>query len=194
MRSLCVAFFLTVGPALTGCQNVAPVPPVVSPVAVSAEAYPRTFKAGLTVLRDAGFQIDRQDYRFGRITTEPKGAPTLFEPWIPDNTNGQLAVRATLGDLRRTVTLVFEPLDVDAPSVYRLAVQVLIERQQVPTRRLNGATRGSVFADLREAPAEWADRGIGGRYWQPIERDPGLERKLLQAILHAASSPPAPNS
>ncbi|MEO1235371.1 MAG: hypothetical protein AAFX76_01140, partial [Planctomycetota bacterium] len=159
-----------------------------SPI-VSAERYPDAFAAAAGVLRDAGFVVDRRDFRFGRITSRPKGSPTLLEPWKRDNADASLALRSTLGDLRRRAIVAFEP-DVESapasgsgPAAYRLRVEVVIERQQVPERRLSGATRGSVFADLQETPAELAQRGVVGRYWQPIERDTALEAELTRAIL-----------
>ena len=36
---------------------------------------------------------------------------------------------------------------------------------------------------LRSNPGELANRGIEGRYWQPIGRDVVLENHLLAAIL-----------
>ncbi len=176
--------------------------PPVAPLA--AEAYGPTFEAAVAVLRDAGFNVDRQDYRFGRITSTPKGSPTILEPWKPDNRTTGDALRSTLGNLRRTVTLFFEPVPASASAggdnsvsrdaqrsassgtSYTLRVEVLLERVEVPHRRLNGVTKGPIFADLREVPAELAARGITGTYWQPVGRDQRLEHHLLERILDRA--------
>jgi hypothetical protein len=174
----------------TGCAaNDAPLP---NPLPLEVEAYPDTFARTVDLLRDRGFEVDRQDLRFGRITSRPKGSPTLAEPWIADNTTADQALRSTLGDLRRTVTVMFEPPDpvgssTDDPVLgegpYAMHVEVLLERLQVPGRRLNGRTSGGVFADLSATPAEMRARGIEGRYWQPVGRDPLLEQRLLEAII-----------
>lgn len=154
------------------------------------------YDAGIQTLREAGFAIDRQDYRFGRITAKPQGSPTVFEPWKPDNVDASDAWLSTLGDLRRRVSVTLEPADRDAPAQddrpYRLKVEVVMERLQVPRRRLSGQTRGSVFADLEESPAEYRRRGIPPQYWQSVGRDPALEQDLLKKIVRHAE--PAPRS
>ncbi len=167
------------------------------------------FDHGVATLRDAGFVVDRQDHRFGQITSKPRLSPTVFEPWKTDHTYADQAWRATLGSLRRTVRISLTPVaaaaeagadvdtDVDAeaelgvdPRDYDVRVEVLVERQQVPTRRLNGRTRGGVFEDLRQTPAELQRRGIDGSYWQPIGRDVHLEARLQQQILDGSANAP----
>lgn len=201
-----VACWWVFGLALTGCAT-STAPPPANPQPIDAAYYRATFDAGAEVLRDAGFRVDRRDFRFGVITSQPKGSPTVFEPWQPDNSDGDQAWQSTVGDLRRTVTLSFAPprkpgpRNIETPTSsdaaaagdpaagYALRVEVLIERLQVPQRRLNGRTRGSVFADLSETPAELRRRGINGRYWQPIGRDVQLEARLLEKILARSASP-----
>lgn len=181
--------------ALTGCASSTTPRTAVDPAAsLPPSLYPQAFDAGAAVLRDAGFEVDRRDFRFGRITTKPKGSPTVLEFWKPDNRGADLALRSTLGDLRRTVTVHFTPEGVDAAEwiaavrnnevtpAYPLRVEVLLERLQVPARRMNGSTRSAVFADLAEVPAELRGRGITGQYWQPIGRDADLERRLQREV------------
>ena len=126
------------------------------------------------------------------MSSIPKGSPTLIEAWKPDNTYPDQALRSTLGDLRRTVAVSFTPnadpaeassTAATSPTAYDLRVDVLVERLQVPQRRMNGNTRGQVFADLAEVPGELQARGITGQYWQPIGRDLHLEQRLLKEIL-----------
>ena len=164
-------------------------------VALEAGEYDRAFAQSVAVLRDVGFVVDRQDHRFGQITTLPRPSPTIFEPWQPDHTYLDQAARATLGSLRRSarvsLTRATDPADAsteagaaaEPPVGYALEVEVLIERLQVPTRRLSGTTRGSVFDDLDEIPAELQRRGVVGRYWQPVGRDVHLEARLRDRIL-----------
>ncbi|MEL7087562.1 MAG: hypothetical protein AAGL98_03835 [Planctomycetota bacterium] len=190
---------------------------VADPRAVWAEPTVRTddyraaFDAGVAVLRDAGFRIDRQGFRFGRISSEPQGSPVALEAWKPDNAGAREAWLSTLSDLRRTVVVSILPADADAdadidadadvepagsrgpawpPGAYRLRIEVLLERRQVPGRRLDGRTQGTVFADLAEVPAELRRRGIAGRYWQPIGRDLALEQYLTRKIFEQTR--PAP--
>lgn len=168
-----------------------------SSAAVDAEQYRATFDAGVAVLRDAGFQINQQDFRFGRISSEPQGSPTVLELWKPDNVRAEEAWLSTFGDLRRTVTISLEPGDEPAaraqsdgePSSYRLRVEVILERLQIPQRRMNGRTEGGVFADLREIPTELRNRGIRESYWQPIGRDPAFEQYLTRKIFEQTQAP-----
>lgn len=175
-----------------GCSSTAGPDTLTSPALITTTSYPIAFEASGAVLRDAGFGVDRQDYRFGKVSSKPKGSPTVIEAWKPDNTYPDQALRSTLGDLRRTVTVSFtpqqtaaeaEPADGVIQNGYGIRVEVLVERLQVPERRMNGNTRGAVFADLAEVPEELQARGITGRYWQPIGRDVHLEQRLLRDIL-----------
>ena len=179
-----------------GCT---PPPPVPTPAPVEPADYQSTFDAAARVLRDAGFAVDRRDARFGQITTMPKGSPTLLEPWVGDNVTAGRAAASTLGNLRRTVRVTLTPpadaaptppTDAAAPPHYDLAVEVLIERYQSPTRRMSGATRGSVFYNLSDNPAELAARRITPAYWEPVGRDPGLESRLLRRIVREARAAP----
>lgn len=177
-----------------GCANGPPQPTLSNPTPIAAETYPKAFEASAAVLRDAGFGVDRQDFRFGKVSSKPKGSPTIIEVWKPDNTYADQALRSTLGDLRRTVVVTFtsQPATPDVPDEaggYDIAVEVLIERLQVPERRMNGATRGVVFADLAEVPEELQARGITQRYWQPVGRDLHLEQRLLRDILSRTQNP-----
>ena len=188
-----------------GCS---PPPPVPSPAPINPADYQTTFDAAARVLRDARFTVDRRDARFGQLTTEPKGSPTLFEPWVGDNVTTRQAAAATLGNLRRTVRVTLTPpppgmhrQDISAvattqpdhaatPPRYDLAVEVLLERYQSPARRMSGATKGAVFYNLDANPAELAARGITPAYWEPVGRDPDLEARLLRRIVREARAAP----
>jgi hypothetical protein len=185
---LLIAMFLS-----AGCQSSQTIN---NPSTIQADQYRQTFDAARQSLRDAGFTVDRVDYRFGQVTTLPKGSPTVFEPWIGDNVDPQLAKASTLGNLRRTVRVMLEPEDaefakavqpeVSEADTYRLRVEVLVERYQDPARRMNGSTKGAVTYNLRSTPEELDSRGVRTAYWEPVRRDARLERVLLQRILAAA--------
>ena len=199
-RALAAAALLLAGTLSTGCASDRAA--LDNPQPVAADAYPDVFARTVDVLRRQGFEIDRKDLRFGQITSLPKGSPTAFEPWIADNSTPGQAWQSTLGDLRRIVKISFEPAeatpvnsvvadeaDDDSASSssaalgpYQVHVEVQLEQRQVTGRRLDGRTRGSVFADLAEPPQSLQDRGIDAQYWQPIGRDTPLEQRLLQAI------------
>ena len=209
-RLLATVALLGLGLGLAGChRSYKPAP---NPVEIDPAEYDRIFRASVEVLRDYGFRVDRQDYRFGRVTSAPLASPTVFEPWINHNTTATQTAQSTLDFLRRTVTVSMEPsaeessesrvqspeLDRAAASPnpeleaqnseplsppYHLRVEVLLENQQVPIRRLNGSVSGSRFSSLTEVPTEWADRNIAPAYWQPIGRDAHLEDRLARDIM-----------
>lgn len=197
LAGVCLGLF---GP---GCAGPKLMP---NPQPVAADAYGDTFELARQVLRDEGYRVNRADYRFGQITTHPKGSPTLLEPWHDDNRAADVAWDSTLGQLRRTARVTLEPdaaltpkadeqssqaagsAALNSPGVtasgtmYLVRVEVQLERYQAPQRRMNGSTAGTVFADLSETPAELQDRGITGAYWQPLGRDIPLEQHLLRKI------------
>ena len=184
---------------MTGCapRSVA----VSNPIEIDPKEYSRIYRASIQVLREHRFQLDRQDYRYGRITTRPQPSPTALEPWYDANTTGYQAFESTFNDERRRVTILMDSLaskngqrvawdtQPDGGRLiedgYHLRVEVIVERRQSPRRHLTGSTRGhGVFASLTAAPSELADRGVqNGDYWLPIGRDAYLEQRLLSAII-----------
>lgn len=182
---------------LTGCRTPATTD-APRALAVDAREYDRLFEAAVAELRDAGFVIERRDHRFGRITTEPRDVPTAAEFWSPAALNRGLAAAASLAHLQWTVTVMLDPIDADTPpgsddaataesagptERYRLAVEVLIEREQRPTQRLSGTASRDVFEPLAAAPAAWDQRGITAAYFEPVGRDEAVEAKLLRRIV-----------
>lgn len=150
-----------------------------------ASDYDDVFDAAIRELRDRGYRIARNDRRFGVITTYPKESPTLFEPWVGDNTTGELATRSTLNHLRRTAEVTLQPVDAtrlhDGPG-YAITVTVNLQRLQQPNRYLTHSARGTIAASYRDTPAHLAQRGIPAVYWEPAGEDPQLAEVLIQAI------------
>ena len=109
-RPCMLGWMVATGWALIGCTR----PPVAAnPYPIQLRDYDRTYTAAIAVLRDNGFRIDRQDYRFGRLTTIPLGSPTIAEPWHRHNSTTAQAWHSTLSDLQRRVTVFLEPVHRD---------------------------------------------------------------------------------
>lgn len=173
-----------------------------NPVTVGADLYSLTFDAATDVLRDNGYVIDYRDYRFGRIATRPQGSPHILEVWNGQNTTAGQALESTLADEQRRVVVTFtetkgsdpvsagapgssgsdEPADAGASGPYALKVEVILERKQIPTRRMIGSARRNVFSNLSAVPKELADKGVTSSYWEPIGRDAYLEARLMRQI------------
>jgi len=156
---------------------------------IEARDYEATYDTAIDTLRDAGFRIARDDPRFGVITSYPKDAPTIFEPWVDDNSTYTQARDATLNDLRRVVTVKLEALENTQDRTgerdnlqYELIVEVTVERRQEPTRYLTHSARGRIIAHYSEAPVRLAQRGLGETYWEPIGTDAHMANRLLEAI------------
>ena len=179
------AITLVTAIALAGCVSKPIVKPIANPQSINANQFDAVFKATVDTFREFEFRVDRKDHRFGKITSLPIIAPTVFEPWRPQG-DRSLALQSTVNAERRIATVWLEPAGgLNDSTEYLLRVEVLIERQQYPTRRLTGATRGSdVFGTLTSTPVEMKKRGITDEYWRPVTRDPNLEQRLLAAIIN----------
>lgn len=168
---------------------------VTSPFTIKSELYEEIFAATTTVLHDFGFTIDRQDYRFGLISSEPQGAPTVIEVWKPANSTTDQVARATTNDLRRIVRVRISPIQTsnDQPaspsnrvSRYEVAIEVTIEKHQTPIRRMVSGSGLQTFQQLDELPPHLKQKGLADQYWIAVDRDPHLENRLAQAIADIA--------
>lgn len=169
---------------------------VPNPLEIAEVEYTRLFDAAVVTLRSRGYVVDRQDYRFGVITTRPVFFPTIFEPWHSTNSTWEQAQASTINHQRRQIAITLEPVPSDETppaddaagpvtlASYILRAEVVVERLAVPRARLTGSTSGGrVMGRLAAVPEEWRRRGIESHYWRPIGRDPYLERRLVEAIV-----------
>lgn len=185
-RTVCLIFLLL--PCLAaGCSRR--IVTADNPATLAADRYDVYFAAAIDVLRDNGYVIDRRDRRFGTISTRPQGSPTVLEVWNGQNTTRRQTVESTLADEQRIVHVTFAGggLDGDeqaepSESNYAIQIQVMLERRQVPTRRMTGSARRNVFSNLAAVPKDLADKGVAGNYWQPVGRDEYLEARLMKQI------------
>lgn len=158
----------------------------------SADHYPAVHAAAVEVLRDHGFRVARNDYRFGRVTTFAKESPTFIEFWIDDATTRTQRRSDTLNAQQRNVTVRIRPVEPEPPySSFRLTVEVIVERLQRPERYLTHSAAGLITAAYTATPASLTERGIDGPYAQTLTRDPLLEQRLIEAIREAAESIPS---
>jgi hypothetical protein len=164
--------------------------PIYGPTFSGSQAFALVIEASVGVLRDYGFAIDRQDYRYGLVTSRPLVAPTIFEFWRPTNTSTDQMLEATLNNQRRIVRIRLHPISrpLDVGTEYQVSVQVQLQRLQQPLRTLNGSTRGNaIVSRLSSVPAEWADRGITRAYWLADGYDPLLAERILYDIAERAN-------
>ncbi len=182
--------------ALLGC--VAKIETIKNPIEVDETEYARLFNAAVVVLREKGFTVDQQDYRYGRVTTRPARSPTFLEPWHADNTTFDQGLMSTINHQRRRISLYFEPKQAEAGRLgegrsvggegtggdYLFHAEILVERLVVPVARLTGSTRPrGLIGKLSDVPVEWKERGIQDAYWRIVGRDPFLEQRLIAEII-----------
>jgi len=170
-----------------GCQST---PSIANPASIEADQYETVYHAAIATLRDHGFHVDRQDYRFGRITTRPLDSPTLFEPWRGHNSTSNQTFASTAGHLQRRVNILLDIAteQADEAEAYTVQVEVLLERRQLPLRRLTGTASRQRIDSLRAVPTQWQERGITAEYDLAIGRDAEYEQRLLHEILQRAAA------
>ncbi len=134
------------------------------------------------VARDDLFQLDRQDYRLGLLTTKPMISKQLLEPWRKDSGTFHAVLANSLATIRRTVR--FE-IDRNDDGVYEMTPKVLMERETILERRITSAaqyrTAFSGPAVGTRTPAD-LETEIPIVYWTPIGRDFEMEKQIAGAV------------
>ncbi|MEX2212915.1 MAG: hypothetical protein WD768_02230 [Phycisphaeraceae bacterium] len=177
--------------ALSGCGSG---PAIDNPQPVSADAYRATFDAGVLVLRDHGFTVNRQDYRFGRITSKPKPSPNVTQFWTADNGTFDQAMSSSLNNQRRIVTISLTPTkgegdgQANETGAYLLQVEVELQRLSDTTRRMTGSMEAySVSRNLTDRPDEFRRANVPTRKFYLLEKDTPMEQRMLADILQRAA-------
>jgi len=146
-----------------------------------ADRYDAAFSAAVRVLREARFEVVREDRSHGRILTRPRIAASVLEPWQPDHTADSAMAWANTINLQRRVVLVrLAPAADMSREHYILPVEVRPERRQRPEG--DAATLGLDERQRRRQRLEEAERGREA-IWRPVGRDPLLEKRLLEAMV-----------
>ncbi len=181
--------------AIGGCQQSVS---MANPVPVAEHEYDRVFDQAVDVLRRHRFVVERQDRRFGVISTHPQVASSVFEPWRGDNTTARQVAENTLNLRRRRVRILIEPAltadTVEAPDTqrprYELFVEVMLEQRQHPPTPLHTA-EASLQASYTRDPGRQSletEKGLVASDWRPVGRDAELEQRLVAEILVPAAA------
>ncbi len=180
---------------LAACQKQVAID---NPIPVADHEYDAVFNEAVATLRRHRFVVERQDRRFGVITTRPIVASSVLEPWRDDNTTAGQVVGNTLNQRRRSVRVLLEPtVAVAAPRPdrprYELYVEVTVEQRQHPPRMLHTARAGSLASYERDPGLRAArtEQGVQRSFWRPIGRDPYLEQRLIAEIFEQATPSPS---
>ena len=198
-RILLPAFAFFVLMVYTGCAPRAMAPRHDNPFPITSGEYSRYFESAIGILRNEGFPIDREDYRFGTVTTQPMDSPTMFALGSSLNMTGNQTVGSTVNAERRQILVQIDRVAPPAKKSggglialpllhdYVLHVEVIVERHVKPTAYITGSAFGHrVISHLSGLPTEWKRRGIAADYWRPVKRDVELEQRLLHRIIEQA--------
>jgi len=149
---------------------------------VSSDRFQSLWDACRESARDRFFNIDRDDYREGLLTTFPVISEQFFEPWRRDVGDGRELLQSSLATVRRTLR--FEFVRDENQNSWTVTPKVLVERYSLAERRITSVTQyrtiiqGSVEPD-RPGPD---GKRIPNAYWYAIGRDTALEKTLAREI------------
>jgi hypothetical protein len=146
--------------------------------------YDNVWRQAIAVLNASGFELDRQDYRLGVLTTRSLPSAQMIQFWKPDHTNPTSAMENTINNQRRRARVSIYTVE-GKPEFYQIAIQVIVERQTNPTEEIGGPilTAGSGFGRNRiTLRSDYISSDTDAGRWNIIGHDPDLEAKLLDAL------------
>lgn len=154
---------------------------------VASSDFQKLWDACEAVARDRFFDIERQDYRNGILTTGPLVSAQYFEPWRRDARGLYQTEESSIATIRRSIRFEFTRLP---GGGWEVAPKVIVERQAISEKRITDLTRfKTVFAaplSNRHTPGGSAESDLGislpERYWYPLRRDPLYERLIAEAV------------
>lgn len=177
-----------------GCSRTATPPPPEASAEVAywearpAEArvesisYPGLWAAALGALERFRFEPALQDYRGGRLTSEPMVSPQFFEIWRDEIRSTSDRLESSLGTVRRRVTF---RLGRSGDDRFWLEPRVVVERLSLREGRItNAIDYRRALGPGRQVGSREADAGrpLPASYWYAVGRDDVLERSLLDRI------------
>ncbi|MGI9014459.1 MAG: hypothetical protein ACR2GY_09450 [Phycisphaerales bacterium] len=201
---VCLLMMMAMVLTLAGCASSRGPESIV----VSPGAYAQTFDAAIECARDMGLYPETIDRRAGIITTTPRMAGSILEPWDRQNASLSQSLENTLQHQRRVARFEFVPVDQagDADDVpgetsqasvvpldpvdddltqsehpLRLDVIVMVEREYRPGIRRSTWTHHVQSRTIEIDAAGQPVQG-GERFWTTVKRDHAAERRLLAAI------------
>lgn len=149
---------------------------------VSSPEFKKLWDACAQTLINDQFEIDRDDYRMGLLTTWPMVSKQALEFWRSDAGSLDGTVLSTLQTVRRTVR--FEVTRTPDGS-YIAQPKVLVEKFSHPERRLSNPSQYSeAFTPLAETNTRLTEEGatVANRYWYALGRDEAMERELANSV------------
>ena len=147
---------------------------------VHNDAFQPLWDAAHNCARNRFFNIDRNDYRDGLLTTFPVISEQFFEPWRRDTGDGRELLQSSLATVRRTLRFEFER----EGQFWTVTPKVIVERYSLAERRITSVTQYRTIVQGSTDPDRPGLNGerIANSYWYAIGRDTALEKTLADEI------------
>jgi hypothetical protein len=131
------------------------------------------------------YELDREDYRLGLITTKPMVSKQLFEVWRKDAGTAREVLQDAAQTIRRTVRFEIERTD---DGTFVMTPKVLMERESILERRITSSVQYRTAFAGPPAPSREAVEAetevLPVIYWTPIGRDTAMETKIAAEVRH----------
>jgi hypothetical protein len=147
-------------------------------------SYDNIWQQSMLLLHHMGFELDRQDYRLGVMTTKSLPSAQIAEFWKPQHVDINDSLENTLNDQRRTVRLTISTVP-GKPDFYEIGIQVLVERETNPSENIGGPVfvEGSGFGrNSITLRSDYSAPRPEPEAWVVLGHDPNLERKLINEL------------
>jgi hypothetical protein len=133
-------------------------------------------------IRDAGFRLDRSDYRQGVLSTQPMVSKQMFEVWRRDTADAHATAQSTMATVRRTVRF---DIRRRPDGSFEAVPKVLVERMAASERRITSVVQyRDIFSIRRTEGDRKLDDGdaLPTDYWYAEGRDYSLERRMARSV------------
>lgn len=169
--------------SLSGCTEQRRPEWPIEAISIDQASFEEVWDACVVSLKDHGLEIDRNDRRFGVITTKPVVGKQFFEFWLDDTANSDDLLLSSLHTIRRTVTI---QVSSQGPMRFQVAVQAQAERASLPGYQVDSPVE-AVELLSRQGVSPYPRRRDYVRpkpkpQWVDLGREPALERNILEDI------------